>query len=69
MRIKWRRGRARQTRAPCTQNASDSPAEGVSLMPFIQVGTFLVAAHWGLARGLTAIEPPPSLNARTTRLR
>jgi hypothetical protein len=31
-------------KASCTQSGSDSPVEGVGLMPFIDVGTFLVAA-------------------------
>jgi hypothetical protein len=32
-------------KALCAQSGSDSPVEGVGLMPFIDVGTFLVAAY------------------------
>jgi hypothetical protein len=32
-------------RAPFTRRSNDSPAVGVSLLPFIDVGTFLVAAY------------------------
>jgi hypothetical protein len=37
------------TKAPYPQSRNDSPAGGVGLMPFIGVGTFLVAAHLRLS--------------------
>jgi hypothetical protein len=37
--------RALATKTSCTESGSDSSAERVGLMPFIGVGTFLVAAY------------------------
>jgi hypothetical protein len=34
-----------RTNAPHTQRRNDSPADSVDLMPFIDVGTFFVAAY------------------------